>query len=232
MIVVNDNSTDSTPEILAGIVDSRVNVIHLDMQVGRSSARNIGLAVSSGRYVAILDSDDTMYPNRLEIEGKFLEKHRDYVLVGGVLDGHSISRADLSFRESDDVRPLLVRENIFDHSSIMIRASFLNLEKQKYRNKNYEDFFFYTDLIRLGKFGFLSERVGSYTYHENQVSKSILPGAAKEKINIRRRALVKCLISKISLRDFYYFGFSKQELLLIFFPNWIYQLALNLRKLS
>ncbi|WP_167449169.1 glycosyltransferase family 2 protein [Mesorhizobium hawassense] len=68
IIVVDDCSTDATPE-LAGAMsrkDSRIKVIHLPKNAGPSAARNAGLEVASGDWVAILDADDAYAPGRVE----------------------------------------------------------------------------------------------------------------------------------------------------------------------
>jgi len=60
LIVVNDGSTDGTDKIIDSFKekDSRVKPQHLETNLGRSSARNIGLDNSSGKYVTFLDADD------------------------------------------------------------------------------------------------------------------------------------------------------------------------------
>ena len=59
LILVNDGSTDNCGEICDKYAsqDSRVVVIHKE-NGGLSSARNAGLFVSKGKYVAFIDSDD------------------------------------------------------------------------------------------------------------------------------------------------------------------------------
>ena len=59
VIVVNDGSTDRTPELCEQLrnKDSRVRVIHKE-NGGLSSARNLGLEAATGEYVFFLDADD------------------------------------------------------------------------------------------------------------------------------------------------------------------------------
>lgn len=59
VIVVNDGSTDRTPELCEQLRnrDSRVRVMH-KKNGGLSSARNLGLEVATGEYVFFLDADD------------------------------------------------------------------------------------------------------------------------------------------------------------------------------
>jgi len=66
IIVIDDGSTDDTPQILAAYGD-RIRVIRQNNQ-GVSAARNAGIAAARGEYIALLDSDDTWLPQKLERE--------------------------------------------------------------------------------------------------------------------------------------------------------------------
>jgi teichuronic acid biosynthesis glycosyltransferase TuaG len=78
-IVVNDGSTDSTPEILAAIADVRLTVIHQSNR-GVSAARNTGLARATGELVAFLDADDVWLPRKLERQVSLHVARPDVVL--------------------------------------------------------------------------------------------------------------------------------------------------------
>jgi len=65
LVVVDDGSTDETPSIVARYAaDARVVYIR-QARAERSSARNRGIAASSGRLVAFLDADDLWRPEKL-----------------------------------------------------------------------------------------------------------------------------------------------------------------------
>ncbi|MGE5423480.1 MAG: glycosyltransferase family 2 protein, partial [Ignavibacteriales bacterium] len=64
VIVIDDGSTDNTPEILQSFRD-RIRVVFQENR-GPAAARNAGLAMAGGKYVAILDADDYWLPERLE----------------------------------------------------------------------------------------------------------------------------------------------------------------------
>lgn len=65
VIVVDDCSTDATRSIAERHGDQRVCVVALPRNCGPSAARNAGLDVATGRWVAVLDSDDAVRPDRL-----------------------------------------------------------------------------------------------------------------------------------------------------------------------
>ena len=63
MIVVDDCSTDDTPEVCAHIPGIRY--VRLDANRGLANARNVGIAESSSEFIAFLDDDDLHYAEHL-----------------------------------------------------------------------------------------------------------------------------------------------------------------------
>lgn len=72
IIVVDDGSTDETPDVLASIRDPRLRVFRIP-QGGVSVARNEGLSRARGRFIAYLDADDRWRPTYLERQLEVLE---------------------------------------------------------------------------------------------------------------------------------------------------------------
>jgi len=64
-VVVNDGGPD-VREVLAELNDPRIVYIRHDKPLGRSCARNSGLAAARGQYIGYLDDDDVFYPDHLE----------------------------------------------------------------------------------------------------------------------------------------------------------------------
>jgi succinoglycan biosynthesis protein ExoO len=67
IIVSDDGSTDASLEVIAALVekDPRIRLLRSECNNGPGSARNKALAVARGEWIAIMDSDDLMHPDRL-----------------------------------------------------------------------------------------------------------------------------------------------------------------------
>ena len=70
LLIIDDSSSDGTLEVIKSFADrdKRIVVIELENNSGAAFARNEGLKIVSGRFVAFLDSDDAWLPNKLEMQ--------------------------------------------------------------------------------------------------------------------------------------------------------------------
>ena len=77
LIVVDDGSTDQTRQTVKAFADDRVRYRH-QPNGGVSRARNAGLDLAGGQYVAWLDSDDLWPPDYLSTMVSRLDRESDY----------------------------------------------------------------------------------------------------------------------------------------------------------
>lgn len=73
IIVVDDGSNDATAALLSSYGD-RITTIYQDNS-GVSAARNAGILMAKGNYIAFLDSDDTWLPQKLSCQIDFFRSH-------------------------------------------------------------------------------------------------------------------------------------------------------------
>lgn len=83
VIVVDDGSTDRTPDIVRAYAekDARVSLIQQENSYA-GTARNAGMDAASGSYLYFLDADDWIEPNALEIMVGAALKYRCDIVVG------------------------------------------------------------------------------------------------------------------------------------------------------
>ncbi len=79
IIVIDDHSTDNTPEIVTGFKDQRIRYIQNKGKNGPSIARNLGITHAVGEYVAFLDDDDVWLPLKLEKQLRIMDTCNDNV---------------------------------------------------------------------------------------------------------------------------------------------------------
>ena len=72
IILVNDKSTDNTLNILKDTSDKRLKIINLRKNSGAAKARNVGIKVAKGRFIAFLDSDDLWNSDKLKVQTRFM----------------------------------------------------------------------------------------------------------------------------------------------------------------
>ncbi len=80
IIVVDDGSTDETPDVLAQVKDPRVELVRIPNR-GISGSRNEGLARAKGDFIAFLDGDDRWAPHKLEYQLEVIRSEPDMAAV-------------------------------------------------------------------------------------------------------------------------------------------------------
>lgn len=82
LIVIDDGSTDETPAILEQLAanDPRMQILSLP-HAGVANAFNEGIKIAKGKFIARMDADDEMFPERIEKQIAFLERHPEIGVV-------------------------------------------------------------------------------------------------------------------------------------------------------
>lgn len=130
VIVVDDGSTDQTPEVVAGYKD-RIRYLRKE-NAGAASARNVGIRAARGSYIAFVDADDLWLPEKLQLQMDLFSRHPDLAWVYSdaiVFDEESVQEV---FRTSDvtklyagDIlRPLLLFNFIASPTPVIRRDVF------------------------------------------------------------------------------------------------------------
>lgn len=130
VLIVDDGSTDGTLAKLAEYRDPRLRVERNPHNMGIPATRNRGLELARGEYIALLDSDDLCYPDRLARQVEFLDRHPDIVQIGSACnfmdaDGHPLKRVRRQPLDPDDVAASLLFYCALTNRTIMARTAIL-----------------------------------------------------------------------------------------------------------
>lgn len=176
LVVLDDASTDATPEILAGVTDSRLRVISAAEGLGVAAGLNRLLAESRSDFVARMDADDIMMPWRLHRQLATMRKSDVGATFTSVIQWRPGKRrvtppAPLPISPSAFPFHLMLR-NPVAHPAMMSRRSVMN-DIGGYRKVPSED---YDLFLRLAVAGVPMSRTLmpglAYRLHESQVTAS------------------------------------------------------------
>jgi hypothetical protein len=178
LLVVDDCSTDRTPDILASIQDRRMRVIRNEHNLGIVGALNRAMARAHGGYIARIDADDFCLPTRFAKQVAYLDAHPDIALLGTetfILEEGRVRHE----RQRGDADPLVVRwrslvSNPIGHPTMMFRAEMV-ARIGTYLREDYkyaEDFDFSHRLLDVGDLAVLPENLIVYRQHHNNITRT------------------------------------------------------------
>jgi glycosyltransferase involved in cell wall biosynthesis len=139
LIIVDDGSTDNTNQVVANWAAGRPIGSPFDVQLisqdsrGANAARNRGIEVASGMFVAFLDSDDRWLAEKTRAQ---VARFREDTRIGGVYcgsrevdleTGTSSPEVPRAYPEGDLLQELLVRDVTAPTSCWMVRAACFEL---------------------------------------------------------------------------------------------------------
>ncbi len=145
-IIINDGSTDNSREIIEGFKDARIRLVNNEKNSGIISARNKGLQMASGVYIANMDADDISLPQRFEKQVKFLDEHPEIAILatrlilispGGEESG--VWPEDYSCVSEKDIADTLPVINCIGQPTVMMRTETARRIGYNERFKNNED---------------------------------------------------------------------------------------------
>lgn len=134
LIIIDDGSTDDTIQIIKALKDKRISII--SNKHDYINSLNLGLNRSVGKYIARMDADDYMDPDRLRIQYHFMENHPDIDICSSWMqtfgDSYMIKHHIQGFVEKPMFR--LLYNNFIYHSTVLIKRDFIHSYRLLYQN--------------------------------------------------------------------------------------------------
>lgn len=206
IIIVDDGSTDNSVEVIKSYNDNRICLICNNHDYIHSL--NLGMNKARGKYIARMDADDIMQPNRLQIQYDFMENHPEIDISGSWMEMFG-DRTDIARgpTEHKEIISSLLLNNTLAHPTVIMRKSSvcvngINLYKENYEYA--EDYKLWTDLALRGlHFAVIPKILLRYRISEKQVSNT-------------RKAQMGQLTAKIRME----YAEQVMELILVKYPQY------------
>ena len=130
LLLVDDGSTDASVQIIAAYRDPRLRLVRQETNQGIPKTRNKGLELARGEYIALLDSDDYAYPQRLARQVAFLDAHPEYVEIGTwnrAMNARGVPMRKLKIQPvlPQDVKAMLLFRCCIKNRSVLARTAVL-----------------------------------------------------------------------------------------------------------
>lgn len=173
-IIIDDGSTDHTVSIISSYSDPRI--ILLKNKHDFIASLNLGMNQAKGKFIARMDADDRMFPDRLKIQYNIIETHPEITVCASWMQPfNSSSIADISklyAKYIDSPILKLLNTTIVYHPTTMMRREFLVRNQIQYEYYPYaEDYHFWFNIAKFGGIFYTEPQpLLYYRISKNQVS--------------------------------------------------------------
>lgn len=178
LLVIDDGSTDGTANEIRKFKDRRIKYHRLPLNKGNYVARNAGIKMAKGKYIAMMDADDISLPYRLQVQFEYLEKYKSVGCIGGLSEiidnkGHLVGHISRPLSHKQ-IKVSFLKDNYLTQSTIMIRTGLLRKYGLSY-NESYRyssDYDFVARVLEITKVHNLEKVLVRYRVHESQISRA------------------------------------------------------------
>ena len=125
LIIINDNSSDSTSKILNNIEDPRIRIYNNNERNGLAYCLNFCISLSNSEFFARMDGDDIMFNKRLELQYNYLIENTDVDIVGSnalIIDQNKNIIGKRITSISTNISQILHNGGLFIHPTVFGRT--------------------------------------------------------------------------------------------------------------
>ena len=215
VVIINDGSTDETPNIVAEWVKkncNKIDVIYLSREnLGVVKTLNELISMSNGEYIYCLASDDRLLDGGIEIMVGYLQNHKEKMAVIGdstLINKESkiIFKSTLKeyfnvcvekYQSDEKLRNEVILRWSVAGSVFLARKKLYLFPEFSYNEKlQHEDWDMYLKLVSKNYLGFVESCVSEYRIHETNVSR-----VSHKLVIINRLKVIRCNIFRFNFLD-------------------------------
>lgn len=170
VIVIDDGSTDQSYQLILNFKEQH-NITNLKLvkqtNAGPAAARNHGITLAKGDWIAFLDSDDIWDTSKIEIQQKYLLQNPNIVLLGESLKKNKTAQIiqTISFNQ-------LLLKNYFITSSVLVRKDILPNPPFDFNKKYSEDYKLWLEICHQHSCAILNIPLVKYSQNSNNLNNS------------------------------------------------------------
>lgn len=210
-IIVEDNSSDRTPEIIRRYknVDKRIILLKNQENIGVTKSLNKAVSLAKGKYIIRMDADDWSYPERFTLQVGLMEEHPDVVVSGSyieVCDKYLNTRYIRKYQLDDtSIRKHIFRYSPFAHPATIWKAEVLKKERYNEVIRVCQDYELYFRIGKTGKFMNLGKPLLKLRMHDGSISALQSDYQLKNTVLIRLSAVLLLEYNMTKLDKLYNF---------------------------
>lgn len=230
IIIVDDNSSDNTFNVVEKYcnLDTRINYIKNNKNLGGGGARNIGIKASSGDYIAFLDSDDIWYPEKISRQMSEFQKNP---LVQAVFSNYIMSQYETNEVVANNNSAIscspskIFTGNYLGTTSSMIakKETLIKIGMFDSQLRSCQDWDIYIRLIIAGEIAYVPDLLLTQYYHGKRLSsngENVIQGIShlimkmpkylsEAKVSLVKK---KAILSRLYYRQgIYYCNFNRRK---------------------
>jgi glycosyltransferase involved in cell wall biosynthesis len=171
LLLMDDGSTDRSAEIIHSYSDPRIRYQLCPHDF--IATMNKGIEEARGKYIALIDHDDLMMPDRLQIQFDYMEANTDIAACGAYMQafGNGSYTMTVPAKHDDIFQYMLFTDPIFNPTGF-IRKDILIEHNIRYQN-GYSfacDYKFWTEMVKVGKLANIPKTLVRYRTHSKQTT--------------------------------------------------------------
>ena len=176
VIVVDDCSTDNSVKVVEDIEDDRVKIVRLKKNSGACHARNVGIKMANGDFVAFQDSDDEWMPDKIDKQILYMDGADINFCAFKRISGRKRTRVpDANFvlpKTSEDMTRIILVENFISTQTILARKEVFENNRFDENLPRFQDWDLVIRLSKVAKFSYCNEPLVSIYVQNDSITRN------------------------------------------------------------